>query len=64
MLRRAQFRQMKRDAYRINIGRGALVVLDNLVASLEAGEIVGAALDVFETEPLPPDHACDGYWGG
>jgi len=57
MFRRPQFQQMKRDAYLINIGRGAIVVLDELVAALEAGEIAGAALDVFEIEPLPPDHA-------
>src|SRR5262245_10514484 len=57
MFRREQFRQMKRNAYLINVGRGAIVVLDDLVAALEAGEIAGAALDVFETEPLPPDHA-------
>lgn len=57
MFRREQFRQMRRDAYLVNVGRGALVALDDLVASLEAGEIAGAALDVFETEPLPPDHA-------
>lgn len=50
----AVFRQMKRSAYLVNIGRGAIVVLDDLVAALEAGEIAGAALDVFETEPLPP----------
>jgi len=42
---------MKRDAYLINIGRGAIVVLDDLVAALQADEIAGAALDVFETEP-------------
>ena len=57
MFRRPQFRQMKRDAYLINVGRGAVVVLDDLVAALETGEIAGAALDVFETEPLPPDNA-------
>src|SRR5262245_34533566 len=57
MFRRPQFRQMRRDAYLINVGRGAIVVLEDLVAALEAGEIAGAALDVFETEPLPPDHA-------
>lgn len=56
MFRREQFRQMRRDAFLINIGRGALVVLDDLVAALEAGELAGAALDVFETEPLPPEH--------
>ncbi len=57
MFRREQFRRMRRDAYLINVGRGALVVLDDLVAALEAREIAGAALDVFETEPLPTDHA-------
>jgi len=57
MFRREQFRRMKRDAILINVGRGALVVLDDLVAALDAGEIGGAALDVFETEPLPPEHA-------
>src|ERR1700722_11933692 len=57
MSRRPQFRQMKHDAYLINVGRGAIVMLDDLVAALEAGEIAGAALDVFETEPLPPNHA-------
>lgn len=54
---RAKLRQMKRTAFLINIGRGAIVKLDDLVAALEAGEIAGAALDVFEIEPLPPEHA-------
>ncbi|MFO0902010.1 MAG: D-2-hydroxyacid dehydrogenase [Pirellulales bacterium] len=49
-------RKMRPDAYLINIGRGAIVVLDDLVESLRAGEIAGAALDVFESEPLPADH--------
>ncbi|HVH77329.1 MAG TPA: NAD(P)-dependent oxidoreductase [Stellaceae bacterium] len=40
----------------INIGRGMTTRLDDLVAALEAGEIAGAGLDVFEEEPLPPDH--------
>jgi phosphoglycerate dehydrogenase-like enzyme len=47
---------MKREAVLINIGRGAIVNLDDLVAALAAGEIAGAALDVFEIEPLPADH--------
>lgn len=53
---RAQLQAMRRGAYLINIGRGAIVKLDDLVAALQAGEIAGAALDVFETEPLPASH--------
>jgi phosphoglycerate dehydrogenase-like enzyme len=60
MFRRAQFREMRQSAYLINIGRGALVDLSDLVAALRADEIAGAALDVFETEPLPEDHP---LWG-
>jgi phosphoglycerate dehydrogenase-like enzyme len=47
---------MKRTAFFINIGRGMTTRLDDLVAALRAGEIAGAALDVFEQEPLPPEH--------
>jgi phosphoglycerate dehydrogenase-like enzyme len=47
---------MKRTGYFINIGRGMTTKLDDLVAALSAGEIAGAALDVFEQEPLPADH--------
>jgi phosphoglycerate dehydrogenase-like enzyme len=53
---RARFRCMKRTAFFINIGRGMTTRLDDLVAALRAGEIAGAALDVFEEEPLPPEH--------
>ncbi|MEX2558970.1 MAG: D-2-hydroxyacid dehydrogenase, partial [Pirellulales bacterium] len=56
LFRRPQLRQMKRTAYLINIGRGAIVDLSDLVAALQAGELAGAGLDVFEIEPLPPDH--------
>ncbi len=56
MFRRPQFRQMKPSAYLINIGRGAIVDLADLTEALRAGDIAGAGLDVFETEPLPPDH--------
>jgi len=56
LFRRRQFQQMKRTAYLINIGRGVIVDLADLTAALHAGEIAGAGLDVFEIEPLPPDH--------
>ena len=56
MFRRGELRRMKRTACLINIGRGAIVDLADLTAALQAGEIAGAGLDVYETEPLPPDH--------
>src|SRR5579872_1273210 len=53
---RARFQRMKRTAFFINIGRGMTTKLDDLVAALQAGEIAGAALDVYEQEPLPTAH--------
>lgn len=53
--------RMKPSAYLINIGRGAIVRLDDLVDALARGAIAGAALDVFEVEPLPPDHPLWGF---
>lgn len=43
-------------AFVINSGRGGHVVADDLLAALDSGHIAGAALDVFEPEPLPADH--------
>ena len=48
--------QMKSSAYLINISRGVVVKLEALVEALESGRIAGAALDVYETEPLPVGH--------
>ena len=53
---RARFQRMKRTAFFINIGRGMTTRLDDLVAALQVGEIAGAALDVYELEPLPSEH--------
>ena len=55
-----RFGQMKRSAFFINIGRGMTTKLNDLVAALGAQKIAGAALDVFEQEPLPAEHP---LWG-
>ncbi|HKZ51907.1 MAG TPA: D-2-hydroxyacid dehydrogenase [Candidatus Acidoferrales bacterium] len=52
---RERFAAMKPTAYFINIGRGALVDTEALVAALREGKIAGAAIDVAEREPLAPD---------
>ncbi|QLG28784.1 D-2-hydroxyacid dehydrogenase [Halorarum halophilum] len=48
------FEAMDEDAYLINVSRGEIVDQGALVGALEDGEIAGAALDVFESEPLDP----------
>lgn len=52
----ARFQRMKADAIFVNVGRGSLVVTDDLSAALEEGRLWGAALDVTDPEPLPPEH--------
>jgi phosphoglycerate dehydrogenase-like enzyme len=47
---------MKRTARLINTSRGPLVVESALIEALQRRTIAGAAIDVFDTEPLPPDH--------
>lgn len=50
------FGQMKKSAHFINIGRGGHVEEDDLVEAIQSEEIAGAALDVFENEPIGADH--------
>ena len=50
-----QLRSMKPSAYIMNIGRGPIIDEAALVRALKEGWIAGAALDVFEKEPLPQD---------
>jgi phosphoglycerate dehydrogenase-like enzyme len=56
LMQAERFRLMKRSAFLINIGRGMTVKLADLDRALRDGEIAGAGLDVFEQEPLPPEH--------
>ena len=56
MIGESEFAAMKPDAVLINIGRGPVVDEAALIRVLEQKRIRGAALDVFETEPLPAGH--------
>ncbi|MBO9608222.1 MAG: D-2-hydroxyacid dehydrogenase [Paenibacillaceae bacterium] len=55
IMNRSRFAAMKRDACYINVGRGRTTDEQALIEALQSGTIAGAALDVFETEPLPAD---------
>jgi glyoxylate/hydroxypyruvate reductase A len=48
--------RLQPGGYVINVARGAHLVDDDLLALLANGHLAGAALDVFRTEPLPPEH--------
>lgn len=48
------FKKMKKTAYIVNAARGVLIKQDDLIDALKNGEIAGAGLDVFETEPIVP----------
>lgn len=51
-----ELRQMKPTARLINTSRGPIVVESALIEALNAGRIAGAAIDVYDTEPLPAQH--------
>ena len=56
MLGEREFAAMKNTAVVINVGRGPVIDEKSMVAALSEGRIKGAALDVFDEEPLPAGH--------
>jgi glyoxylate/hydroxypyruvate reductase A len=65
VLDRRLFADLARDGrlggpWLINAGRGGLHVEEDVLAALDDGTLLGAVLDVFATEPLPPEHP---FWG-
>ncbi|KMZ55558.1 phosphoglycerate dehydrogenase [Dorea sp. D27] len=55
LMDKAMLSKMKQGAYLVNTARGAVVDTEALTEALESGHLSGAALDAFETEPLPMD---------
>jgi D-3-phosphoglycerate dehydrogenase len=56
LMNRETFAMLKPGSIFINVGRGDLADPDALIAALESRHLAAAALDVFDPEPIPPDH--------
>ena len=56
ILSRERIALLPQGAYIVNVGRGSAIDEDALADALDSGHLGGAALDVFQTEPLPPDN--------
>jgi glyoxylate/hydroxypyruvate reductase A len=59
ILNRDTLVQLPRGAYVINVARGKHLIENDLLELVQSGHIAGATLDVFQQEPLPPEHA---FW--
>jgi glyoxylate/hydroxypyruvate reductase A len=53
ILNRTTFAKLPKGAFVINVARGGHLIEDDLVAAIDSGHLAGAALDVFQAEPLP-----------
>jgi glyoxylate/hydroxypyruvate reductase A len=60
ILNQRSLSRLQPGGYVINVARGAHLVDADLLALLDSGHLAGATLDVFRTEPLPPEHP---FWG-
>jgi glyoxylate/hydroxypyruvate reductase A len=56
ILNKELFEKLPKGAYLINIARGEHLVEHDLLEMLDTGQLSGASLDVFRTEPLPEEH--------
>lgn len=56
LIGKEQLALMKESAYLVNVGRGAIIVEEDLAEAVDNGVIAGAGVDVFVTEPVPEDH--------
>ena len=56
LIGKEQLAMMKPSAYLVNVGRGAIVVEEDLAEAVDNGVIAGAGMDVFVQEPIPEDH--------
>ena len=56
ILNRGTLLQLQPGGYLINVARGKHLVEEDLIALIDSGHLAGATLDVFRTEPLPPEH--------
>lgn len=56
ILNRDLFAKLPKGAYLVNLARGKHLLEDDLIPTLDSGQLCGALLDVFQQEPLPPQH--------
>ncbi len=56
LLNKEAFSKMKEGVYIINCARGGIIDEEALLEAINSGKVAGAALDVFEKEPVPPEH--------